>query len=380
MMTEEQTAREALSSARRIVVKIGSRVLVQKTGRPESRRIKSLIKQMVALRREGKEVIFVSSGAVGAGMEALGLTRRPKTLPDLQMAASVGQMRLMSRYDDLFKAERQKIGQVLLTHDDLTNRTRHLNARNALLNLLRHDIIPIVNENDVVSVDEIKVGDNDVLAAMCSVLVEADALLLLTTTNGLRAPTKSGRSSRVKYLPEVSQEAFRLVFGKHDEISTGGMATKLEAAQMASSVGSKVVIADGKKPGIIKSVMSGESEGTLIATAQSDTTGVPARKKWIAYFHRSQGTIVIDKGAQAALVAKQTSLLPVGIHKVDGRFSKGALLNIRDKNGKLIAKGLSSYGSEELRLIKGKRTKEIATILGTSFYEEAVHRDNLVLL
>ena len=261
--------REAIADARRIVVKMGSRVLVQKTGRPEMRRIGALVRELAALQNEGREVLVVTSGAIGAGMEALGMKVRPTALPDLQMAAAVGQSRLMARYDKLFSAGRCKVGQVLLTHDDFHHNIRLSNARRTMENMLRHRVIPIVNENDVVADEEIKadirkLGDNDLLASLVARLIRADLLIILTTVNGLQAPDESGRMHRVRYLETIDQRTFRWVFGKGSNLSTGGMATKLKAAEAVAKAGGCAVIADGRCTGIIGRVMRGEDVGTIV--------------------------------------------------------------------------------------------------------------------
>jgi len=261
--------REGIRDARRIVVKIGTRVLVQKTGRPEMRRIRSLVRDVSRLHHSGREVVIVTSGAIGAGMEALGMKERPTRLPELQMAAAVGQSRLMARYDKLFSAERCTVGQVLLTHDDFHHKLRMMNARRTLETLLRRGVIPIVNENDVVADEEIiadvkKLGDNDLLAALLVNLIRADLLIILTTVDGLQAPNSAGQVRRVPCLEAITRSTFRAVCGKGDELSTGGMASKLRAARLVARSGAGVVIADGRKPGVITRVIEGRDVGTLV--------------------------------------------------------------------------------------------------------------------
>ena len=372
--------RDTLRNAQRIVIKVGTRVLVRPNGRPDEARLVELVRQIAGAVRLGRRVVLVSSGAIGAGMEALHLTSRPKTLPDLQMCAAVGQSRLMARYDQLFAAHGLTAGQVLLTHADLKDRSRHLNARNTMMCLLRHGIVPVVNENDAVSVDEIKFGDNDQLASLVAMLVDADAMLLLTTTNGVQAPAGAGgRRKRVPYLRRVDEQAKALIWAQENALSTGGMASKLESAQRAADVGTKVVIADGRRNGIIEQVLAGDDVGTLIGDA-AKPGAIPSRKRWIAFFHKSQGSLVIDAGAQAALLAKGKSLLPIGILAVHGRFPLGALVNIESEDGALIGRGLVAYDSEELEQIRGRRTAEIVAVLGERTYDEAIHRDNMVVL
>jgi glutamate 5-kinase len=372
--------RTALPAAARVVIKIGSRVLVQRTGRPDVRRMKELVRQIAALRAAGREVVVVSSGAIGSGMEALGMKRRPVTVPDLQMAAAVGQSRLMAAYDALFSRRGCRIGQILLTHDDLRHRVRHLNARNTMMNLLRHGIVPIVNENDVVAVDEIKFGDNDLLASLVALLIEAHALILLTTVDGLRAPAGQGRTRRIPHLKGISDEALGLASGKGSELSTGGMLSKLQSASMVVSGGIPVVIANGRVDGVISRIMAGEDVGTHVAPGHLAGALQSHRKRWIAFFHKTHGTVVVDDGAREAIERKGRSLLPIGIREVEGDFGQGAVVNVRAVDGTLVARGLADYSSEEIRLIKGRRTDEIASILGAKDYDDVIHRDNMVLL
>jgi glutamate 5-kinase len=372
-----QTAnlRAALGDARRVVVKIGSRVLVQKSGRPDRRRMTELVRQVAALVRQGREVVVVSSGAIGSGMEALHMRRRPTTLPDLQMAAAVGQSRLMAAYDQLFARHGLRMGQVLLTHDDLRHRSRHLNARNTMMNLLRHGIVPIVNENDVVAVDEIKFGDNDLLAALVSILVEAQALILLTTVDGFRAPGAGGRTRRVPLLQGVSEENLQHAVGKGSELSTGGMASKLQSAGMVAHNGIPVVIANGRSDGVVERIVAGNDVGTLIAPSGTDLSH---RQRWITFFHRTEGAVVVDDGAREALEAKGRSLLPIGIRAVEGEFEAGAVVLIKAMDGAILARGLTDYSSTEINLVKGKRSAEVAALAGSPDYAEVIHRDNMV--
>ncbi len=373
--------RLALGRARRIVVKIGSRVLMQDTGRPNARRIRGLVHSMAQLKHSGKELIFVTSGAIGAGMSALGLTRRPGHLPDLQMAAAIGQSRLMTRYGRLFGMENCLIGQVLLTHDDLKQRVRHLNARNTMLTMLRAGVIPVVNENDVVAVDEIRFGDNDLLASLVVHLVGADLLILLTATDGLREFFPSGRSRRIPVVPGITREITALARGKGGELSSGGMVSKLESARAVARTGAMVVIADGRKAGILEEILAGRDTGTLILPAGGRTCdNLNHRKRWIAFFHKPQGALTIDDGACRAVARQGRSLLPIGVKAVAGEFSAGAAVDVRAPDQTLIARGLVSYSSHDLRRIMGRHSDAVAQLLGAAHYEEVIHRDNLALL
>jgi glutamate 5-kinase len=260
--------REVVPDARRLVVKIGSRVLVRSTGRPDARRMAALCGQLARIRRAGREVVVVTSGAIGAGMEALGMKERPTRLPDLQMAAAVGQSRLMARYDALFSAAGCLVGQVLLTHDDFLHKIRLTNARRTMENLLRNRVIPIVNENDVVADEEIRadlaLGDNDLLAALAVRLVRADLLVMLTTADGVQDRRAAGRARRIPYLESITSRTLALASGGAAALSKGGMLSKLKAAQMASRAGCCVVIADGRRPDVLARVLRGEDVGTLV--------------------------------------------------------------------------------------------------------------------
>ncbi|GAG04281.1 unnamed protein product, partial [marine sediment metagenome] len=256
------------ADARRIVIKLGSRVLVKSTGKPDSRHMRSLVRQIATLNREGREVVVVTSGAIGAGMEALGMKKRPARLPDLQMAAAVGQCRLMSRYDDLFASEACRVGQVLLTRANFQHKIRMTNARRTIENLLRHRVVPIINENDTVADEEIKAdlvfGDNDLLSALLVKLIRADLLLLLTTVNGFLKRNASGRTQRTSYLESITASTFKFVAKSTSRLSTGGMRSKLNAAQIATKAGAAAVIADGRSPNVIARVMNGQDVGTIV--------------------------------------------------------------------------------------------------------------------
>ena len=367
-MTQNILHRDALRTAKRIVVKAGSKVLVQSTGRPDSRRLKLLVGELAQFQNNGGEVAFVSSGAIGAGLEALGMKMRPTAIPDLQMAAAVGQTRLMSLYDQLFGENKCNIGQVLLTHDVLKHRERHLNARNTLLNLIANRIVPVINENDAVSTEEIQFGDNDVLAALVAILIDADALILLSSTDGLREPAGKGKTRRVSYIEEVDGDVLGLVADKKDNLSAGGMASKLESAQIAAHNGIPVVIANGRKTGVLTRIFQGRDEGTLLFPKAGN---ISKRKRWIAFFNRAEGHLVVDDGAAAALGTGK-SLLPVGIKAVEGAFKVGAMVNIQTVGGEHIARGLVECSSEDIARIKGKKTA------GTT--GEVIHCDNMVVL
>lgn len=354
--------RESLKNAKRIVVKAGSKVLVEGSGRPDKEQLTELVSELARLQNNGCQVAFVSSGAVGAGLDALGFKTRPTETHDLQMAAAVGQINLMSLYHDLFVAKDCGIGQVLLTHDVLQDRERHLNARNTLLNLIAHRIIPIINENDAVSSEEINFGDNDMLAALVAILIDADALVLLSSPDGLR-----DGDDRVSFIKEVDEDVLELVADKTDLLSTGGMESKLKSAQLAAHNGIPVVIANGRKAGVLDNIFQGLDEGTLLFPQDGTISN---RKRWIAYFNRSEGHLVVDDGAVKAL-NNGKSLLSVGITQLKGKFHIGDMVDIQSADGQRVACGLVEYANEEIETLKGQQTDDKSGVV--------IHRDNLVL-
>ena len=377
-MQSTEDIRNGFANAQCIVVKVGSRVLVQANGRPDRRRLRSLVTDISACHRTGKKIALVSSGAISAGMEALRWKTRPQTIPNLQMAAAVGQSRLMTIYDRFFAERSCRIGQVLLTHDDLKHRQRHLNARHTLTNLLHHRVIPVINENDVVAVDEIQFGDNDHLAVLVTLLIPGDLLILLTAVDGVREPAARNRTRRIPVIHKITDELLAMTSEKSEALSMGGMASKIRAAHRAASHGIPVVIANGRSPGVLQRILGGEDVGTLVCRpGQPDA--LRGRKRWIAFFHKPQGELWLDAGACRALRDQGKSLLPIGIVHLEGRFPVGALVNVCDGAGAKIGQGLVDYASEDIERIKGRKTGDIASILGRMDYNEVVHRDNLVI-
>jgi len=376
-MDDHSQFRARLSKAKRVVVKVGTRVLVAENGKPATHRIRSLVRQLSALHQTGVEVIFVTSGAIGAGMEAMQLNDRPSELAALQTAAAVGQHRLMNQYGRYFESSGITIAQVLLTHDDLQVRERHLNARSAINYMLKRGIIPVVNENDAVSVNEIRFGDNDVLASLVAILSDADALLLLTTTDGLRQFQPDGRSHRIPFIKSVTSSELGLAIGKGSALSTGGMASKLESAGNAARQGIQCIIADGLKPNVINRVFAGEDTGTLIGGGGESL--IPMRKRWFGYFRKSTGNVVIDDGAVRALTKNGNSLLPIGITAVNGEFKRGDVIDILTSVSDVIARGISNYDASIVRANIGRRSSQMVT--GSEVYDpEIIHRDNMILL
>lgn len=370
--------REQLQNCQRIVIKIGTRLLVDAKGRLNQPRIASLLADIASVFHSGKQVVLVSSGAVGSGLSVLGMKYRPTAIKDLQMAAAVGQTRLINCYYPLFAKQNCIISQVLLTHADLKHRQRHLNARNTMLNMLAHRIIPIVNENDVVTIDELRFGDNDMLSALVSVLIDADLLIILTTPNGLRRFLPNGKTVRIPYVKAIDDPIYQLVRPEHDQLSLGGMASKLQAAELALKTGTQVIIASGKQSQIISQLIQGKDVGTLFGNAEQ-CESLQKRKRWISYFHRPQGVIIIDEGAKQALQQAGRSLLPSGIKQVEGNFSVGSLVIIKSMTGEIIGHGLSEYGHQEIEKIKGKHSKEIVKLIINGGREEVIHRNNMII-
>lgn len=363
----------------RVVVKVGSRILVDEKGRPDPERIGELAAQVAELHLAGMEVVLVSSGAIAAGVQTMGWSERPTHLADLQMAAAVGQSALMHRYNEEFSRHGCRIGQVLLTHADLRDRERHLNARNTMMAMLRNRVIPIVNENDVVAVDEIRFGDNDLLASMVAALVHADLLMLLTTADGFFKTRNGELIERISRLESITDDVLRMAGGKGSDWSTGGMDSKLRSARNALKAGTPVIIANGARKGVLREALAGKDVGTLIR-AEVRNSPLRARKKWIAFFHRPQGTVVVDDGAHMAICRQGVSLLPVGVNGVRGSFGVGATVNVERLGGEVFARGITSYSSRDIESIKGRHSRDIHDILGHSHHPEIIHRDNLVIL
>lgn len=376
MPTSVTTRRQQLRQAKRIVVKVGTHLLVNDQGELYQRQINQLVKQLAHAQQQGKQIVLVSSGAIGAGTPLLGRKQRPRKLVDCQLAAAVGQTRLLHQYQRAFSKYDCIISQMLLTHADLKDRSRHLNARNTLLNSLRHHVIPIINENDVVSVDEIQIGDNDTLSALVSALVDADLLILLTTIDGLHCYLESD-SKRIDYIAKLTDEHYQYVQQKkQNNLSTGGMRSKLAAAKVATQNNIPVIIADGKKTRIIQQIIHGEDVGTLIDIPVKQRQ-VGKRKGWIRFFNRPQGQLQLDNGACTAL--QTHSLLPSGIVSVNGQFSQGALVELLDEQQHVIGHGLTEFASHDITTIQGHHSREINTLLQGQYPTAVIHRDNLIL-
>ncbi|MQL53824.1 glutamate 5-kinase [Desulfofundulus thermobenzoicus] len=366
-----------LGNVRRVVVKVGSSSLIYPTGRPNLSQMEKLVRQLADLHNQGREVLLVTSGAIGVGQYRLGYTRRPKTIPEKQAAAAVGQGMLVHIYEKFFAEYGVTVGQVLLTREDFSDRRRFLNARNTLYTLLRLGVVPVINENDTVAVEEIKLGDNDNLAALVSTLVDADLLILLSDIDGLyEADPRHCREARlIDQVREITPELEKCAGGAGTSLGTGGIVTKLQAARIAMHSGIITVLARSTEPDVVRRVVSGESLGTIFwPSGRMDN-----KKRWIAFSSTVCGCLYVDEGAARALLEHGKSLLPSGIIRVEGSFEMGNTVSICDPAGKEIARGIVNYSSPEVERIKGLQTKEIARVLGYKDYDEVVHRNNLVL-
>ncbi len=378
---QESTAatrrREILRKAQTVVVKVGTNVLSTEDDRLDEGRIASLAEQLWMLCQSGRKVVLVSSGAIGAGMGLLGLKQRPKDLPHLQAAAATGQAHLIHLYDKSLRPHGYHAAQLLLTANDFKNRARYLNVRNTLLTLSEFQTIPIVNENDTVSVDEIKLGDNDRLAAMVANLLQADLLVILSVVDGLLTGDPGLPDSRLIPLVErFDDHLLDLVGATKSSRGSGGMKSKLEAVRTATDVGTQVIIAHGKRDRILDEIFAGTELGTLFLAEQQ---AVPAWKRWIGYTLAPKGRLVLDDGARKAVEQQGRSLLPIGITSVEGEFAKGEVVSLVDRAGVEFARGLTNYDAQATRSIAGKRTEEISRVIGAVPYVEVIHRDNLVV-
>jgi glutamate 5-kinase len=363
-VTKLRVRSKLLKDITRIVVKLGTGVLTDSRKQPDLPQIEQLVAQLAEQRKAGKEIVVVSSGAVGAGMGVLGYERRPAELAELQACAAVGQSRLMSLYEKLFNAFGLSVAQVLLTHDDLEHHERHLNARNTLVTLLRHGVIPIINENDAVSFTELKFGDNDRLSALVASLLPADLLILLTTVDGVIENFGKANPKTVPTIADIDAGVERMAGGTESDLAVGGMASKIQAAKIVVRSGIPLVIASGRKKQALARVLEGQDEGTLFVPHETRLQG---RKRWIAFFHHPKGALFVDAGARKALRESGKSLLPPGIARCEGEFERGEVVRICDLDGTEFARGIAGFSSSQIQSRELKRV-------------EVVHRNNLVIL
>jgi glutamate 5-kinase len=377
-MSNKDIRRKILGRSRRIVVKVGSSMLASVEKGLLYEVFSHLTKEISDLKRQGFEFVLVSSGAIAAGMEKLGYKTRPQAITQKQATAAVGQTRLMKIYEDYFSRYQQMVAQILLTHDDLSHRRRFLNARNTLLTLLELGIIPIINENDTVVVDEIKFGDNDNLSALITNLIGADLLIILTDIDGLcdSDPRVNPHARCIPLVEEIDADLDGIV-GTKSEISVGGMISKIQAARKASRFGIPTVVARGTKEGVLHQILKGKEIGTLILPKKESLS---SRKHWIAFNPKPKGDVIVDEGAKKAVVQKGKSLLPSGVIKIRGNFNRGDLVTCLGPRGREFARGLVNYSATELEKIRGLRSDQIESTLGYKYSDEVIHRDDLVVL
>ncbi|MDH5205145.1 MAG: glutamate 5-kinase [Hylemonella sp.] len=373
-----KTVSSALREARRIVIKVGSSLVTDEGRGLDEAAIGEWCRQISALRRGGREIVMVSSGAIAEGMKRLGWASRPHEIHELQAAAAVGQMGLVQMYETNLRAHGLGSAQVLLTHADLADRERYLNARSTLLTLLKLGVVPVVNENDTVVNDEIKFGDNDTLGALVANLIEADALVILTDQKGLYTadPRKNPEAQFVHEARAGDPALDVMAGGAGSSIGRGGMLTKIQAARRAAGSGASTVIAWGREKEILLRLTRGESIGTLLV---AQTGKKQARKQWMADHLQLRGSVTVDAGAVRKLVEEGKSLLPIGMLTVAGEFSRGEVIAVRDEAGQEVARGLANYASSEARLLCRKPSSEFERLLGYVAEPEMLHRDNLVL-
>jgi glutamate 5-kinase len=363
-VTTQPVRGELLKGISRLVVKLGTGVLTDAQKQPDLTQLQQLVAQVAGQRKAGRDVVMVSSGAVGAGMGVLGHAKRPTDLAELQACAAVGQSRLMATYEKLFAAHNLSVAQLLLTHADLEHHERHLNARNTLVRLLAHGVVPIINENDVVSFTELKFGDNDSLSALVASLLPADLLVILTTVDGVLKNFGTPDAQTIPVIEQIDTTIESLAGGTDSATAVGGMTSKVQAAKIVVRSGIPLVIASGRKTDALARIIAGEIEGTLFVP---QTTRLQGRKRWIAFFHHPKGALYVDNGAKQALRENGKSLLPPGVTRCEGDFVAGEVVRILDLDGTEFARGISAFASTE---IKARSLKRV----------EVIHRDDLVLL
>ncbi len=372
-------AKEIFLSGNRIVIKIGTNLLADRAKGINRDRIDTIAKSVSFLQSRGKQVAIVTSGAIGAGMLLLGMKERPRAIPEKQAAAAIGQPILMEAYESAFRKHDCTIAQILLTKDDFVNRARYNNTKNTFSALFEKGVVPVVNENDTVAVEEIKLGDNDNLSALVANLIQADILIILSDVDGLFSddPAKNPNAELIPLVEKFTPHIEKLAKKHRSELSTGGMITKIQAAKQCISAGIAVMIANGTKPGILDEIFSGNTSGTLFLPAKNRLN---VRKKWIGFVSDSKGMVVVDDGAKSALLRRQTSLLPSGVLEVRGEFKVDDTISVLDTGGIEIARGVAGFASSDLNKIKGKKTSEIQKILNRKSGDEVIHRNNLVLI
>lgn len=370
---------EVIALAQTVIIKVGTNVLAGEDGTLAPDRLQSLADQIQRIRDSGRKVALVSSGAIGAGVGRLALGKRPSDLRHLQACAAVGQSFLMRAWEECLARHGTPTAQILLTASDFDNRARYLNARNTILTLFEWNCLPIINENDTVSVAEIRFGDNDHLAAMVTNLLQAPLLILLSVVDGLfpTDPNQAPAAAPLQTVPRIDGSIMDLATGSRSALGSGGMRSKLRAARLATAAGESVIMANGTRAGVLDAIFSGEPVGTLFLPHGSTLT---AWKRWLGYTARPRGRLLVDPGARNAVQNQGRSLLPIGVVQVVGSFGKGDVVTLADADGTEFARGLTNYSSDDARRICGLRTEQITEALGALPYEEIVHRDNLVVI
>ena len=368
-----------LKNIKKMVIKMGSSSLTSKAGGLDKVNMRRFVNEVSSLIKRGMEVIIVTSGAIAAGLENLNIKKKPEDITLLQAAASIGQVELMRLYSNLFLTSGLKIGQILLTHEDTTRRKQYLNIKNTIKKLISLNIVPVINENDSVAVDEIKFGDNDELAALVAILAESDILIILTDIDGMydKNPRIYSDAKLISYIDKINEDIEKAAGGIGSTYGIGGMESKIKAAKICSFSGIKTIIANSRRKNILNKIIAGEDVGTFFAP--QTVKKVKSIKKWIAFGMKTKGGIVIDRGAEEAVLNKGKSILAVGVVKVDGKFNKGDTLKVFSLDSKLIAKGISNFSSEDIEKIKGKNRDKILSEFDTSMCSEVIHRDCLVV-
>ena len=371
-------ARARLREAKRIVVKVGTSTLTHPSGGMNLHRMEHLVRELIDEANQGKDILLVSSGAIAAGMNTLGLKERPANIPARQALAAIGQGALLHIYEKFFHEYGRTMAQILLTKENAARHHQYMNSRNALLALLGMNVIPVINENDAVAVDEIKIGDNDNLSAVVAALVDADALIILSDIDGVyTANPRTDASARlISEIPEITPEIERIAGGVGSAQGTGGMQTKIEAARIAQNAGVTMVIARGDEDGIIRSILCGEEIGTLFPAREAH---LKTRKSWLAFGKRLTGEILVDEGCIAAM-RRGASLLAVGVTAVYGNFSAGETVRVLSPAGQEIARGIAAYNAADVMRLMGHRTTDFHELVADDAHEEIIHRDNMVLM
>ena len=371
--------RAGLKEAKRIVVKVGTSTITYPTGKMNLGRMEKLVRELTDLANQGREIVLVTSGAIAVGMDRMGKKKRPRSIPQRQALAAVGQGALMHAYGSLFAAYGRMAGQVLLTKENSRRHHQYTNSRNALKAMLAMGVLPVVNENDAVAVDEVKIGDNDTLSATVATLVDADVLIILSDVDGLYTanPATDKKARLISEVREITPDIEKLAGGAGSAAGTGGMRTKIEAAKIATRSGVTMVVASGEEDGVIRTVLDGEAVGTLFPAREEH---LKARKSWLAFGRNIAGDLVVDDGCAEAMLTGGKSLLAAGLVSVEGAFAAKSTVRVLTQEGCEIARGIVNYDAVSLRRIAGRRTDEIAAILAAPVFSEVIHRDNMVLM